>query len=86
MNIAQSNNKIYGSVEITSDNKDLNSGIMTITGSVDVLGQKAQIKIKAENGQSTNAILFANETTLQFTKRGGTDIVPNEVILAKLYE
>lgn len=84
--IAQSNNKIVGTAEIISDNSELNSGVMDITGYVYVLGEKAQIKIKSQNGQSTNAVLFANQNVLQFTKRGGSDLVPEETILAKLYE
>lgn len=84
--IAQSNNKIIGTAEVTSENTELNSGVMDITGSVYVLGEKAQITIKAENGQSTNAVLFANENVLQFIKRGGSDLVPTETVLTKLYE
>lgn len=84
--IAQSNYKIVGTAEIISDNAELNSGVMNVTGYVYVLGEKAQIKIKAENGQSTNAVLYANENLLQFTKRGGSDLVPDETILTKLSE
>lgn len=84
--IAQSNNKIVGTAEIISDNVELNSGVMDITGYVYVLGEKAQIKIKAENGQSANAVLYANENLLQFIKRGGSDLVPDETILTKLFE
>lgn len=86
MTIAQSNNKIVGTAEVTSDNAELNSGVMDVTGYVYVLGEKAQIKIKAENGQSTNAVLYVNENVLQFNKRGGSDLVPGEMILAKLSE
>ena len=75
-----------GTAEIISDNAELNSGVMNVTGYVYVLGEKAQIKIKAENGQSTNAVLYANENLLQFTKRGGSDLVPDETILTKLSE
>ena len=84
--IAQSNNKIVGTAEVTSDTAALNSGVMDITGYVYVLGEKAQINIKAENGQSTNAVLFVNENVLQFNKRGGSDLVPGETIMTKLYE
>ena len=84
--IAQSNNKIVGTAEVTSENTELNSGVMHITGYVYVLGEKAQITIKAENGQSTNAVLYANENVLQFIKRGGSDLVPGESILTKMYE
>lgn len=86
MTIAQSNNKIIGTAEVTSENTELNSGVMHITGSVYVLGEKAQITIKAENGQSTNAVLFENENVLQFIKKGGSDLVPDETILTKLSE
>ena len=86
MTIAQSNNKIVGTAEVTSDNAELNSGVMDITGYVYVLGEKAQINIKASNGQSTNAVLYAKENVLQFNKRGGSDLVPDETILIKLYE
>ena len=86
MTIAQSNNKIIGTAEVTSENTELNSGVMDITGSVYVLGEKAQITIKAENGQSTNAVLFENENVLQFIKKGGSDLVPDESILKKLSE
>lgn len=75
-----------GTAEITSNNAELNSGIMDVTGYVYVLGEKAQIKIKAENGESTNAVLYANENLLQFIKRGGSDLVPDETILTKLSE
>lgn len=84
--IAQSNNKIVGTAEITSDKAELNSGIMDVTGYVYVLGEKAQIKIKSDNGESASAVLYANENVLQFTKRGGSDLVPDETILTKISE
>lgn len=59
---------------------------MDVTGFVNVLGEKAQINIKAKNGQSTNAVLYTNENVLQFNKRAGSDLVPDETILTKLYE
>ncbi len=86
MTIAQSNNKIFGIAEITSDSAELNSGVMNVTGYVYTLGEKAQINIKADNGQSTNAVLLVNENVLQFNKRGGSDLVPEETILTKLSE
>ena len=86
MTIAQSNYKIVGTAEVTSDNAELNSGVMDITGYVYVLGDKAQIKIKSSNGQSTNAVLYANENVMQFNKGGGSDLVPDETIMIKLYE
>ncbi|MFB3386945.1 hypothetical protein [Flavobacterium sp. LAR06] len=86
MTIAQSNYKIVGTAEVTSDNAELNSGVMDITGNVYVLGDKAQIKIKASNGQATNAVLYVNENVMQFNKGGGSDLVPDETIMTKLYE
>lgn len=85
LNIAQSNNKIVGTAEITSSNEKFVTGVMDITGNVYVLGEKAQISIKGKNG-SVSAVLFANDGALQFIKRGGADIVPEETILTKLYE
>ena len=84
--IAQSNNKIVGTAEVTSDQTELNSGVMDVTGYVYVLGEKAQINIKAENGLSASAVLYMTENVLQFNKRGGSDLVPGETILTKLYE
>lgn len=84
--IAQSNYAIFGTAEVTSEHKELNSGILEVSGYVYPLGDKAQIKLKDKNGISANAILITNEGFLQFTKRGGDDLVPKEVILKKLYE
>ena len=84
--IAQSNNKIVGTAEVTSDQTELNSGVMDVTGYVYVLGEKAQINIKAGNGLSASAVLYMTENVLQFNKRGGSDLVPGETILTKLYE
>ena len=85
LNIAQSNNKIFGTAEITSDNEKFVTGIMEVTGHVYTLGEKAQINIKSKNG-SASAVLFINDGTLQFNKRGGADLIPKETILTKLYE
>jgi hypothetical protein len=84
LNIAQSNSKIYGTAEITSDNKKYVTGVMDITGYVYALGDKAQINIKGKDG-SLSAVLYTNEGILQFNKRGGADLVPKEAILTKLY-
>ena len=84
--IAQSNNNIVGTAEVTSDQTELNSGVMDVTGYVYVLGEKAQINIKAGNGLSASAVLYMTENVLQFNKRGGSDLVPGETILTKLYE
>lgn len=85
LNIAESNKKIFGTAEITSSNEKFVTGIMEITGYVYVLGEKAQINIKSKNG-SASAVLFVNDGVLQFNKRGGADLVPEETILTKLYE
>jgi len=85
LNMAQSNNKIVGTAEITSSNEKFVTGVMDITGYVYVLGEKAQINIKGKNG-SVSAVLFVNDGFLQFNKRGGSDLVPQETILTKLYE
>lgn len=85
LNLAQSNNKIIGTAEITSNNKKFVTGVMEVTGYVYVLGEKAQISIKSKNG-SASAVLLVNDNVLQFDKRGGADLVPEETILTKLYE
>ncbi|WP_289659766.1 hypothetical protein [Flavobacterium panacagri] len=83
--VAQSNYKIFGTAEVTSEHKELNSGILEISGYVYPHGDKAQIKLKDKDGISSSAVLLTNEGVLQFTKRGGGDLVPNEMILTKLY-
>ncbi|MDQ6530634.1 hypothetical protein [Flavobacterium sp. LHD-85] len=84
--IAQSNYKIFGTAEVTSDHKDLNSGILEVSGHVYPHGDKAQIKLKDKNGVTSSAVLFVNDAVIQFNKNGGSDIVPKEMILSKLYE
>ncbi|MBE8724683.1 hypothetical protein [Flavobacterium hungaricum] len=84
--IAQSNYAIYGTAEITSDHKELNSGILEVTGHVFPMGDKAQIKLKDKNGVGSSAVLLFYDGVLQFSKRGGADLVPSELILNKLYE
>lgn len=86
LNIAQSNNKIYGTAEVTSKDEKLNSGIMEVTGYVYVLGEKAQITIKTKDGASATAVLFVNDGVIQLSKRGGSDLIPKETILTKLSE
>jgi hypothetical protein len=86
LNIAQSNNKIYGTAEVTSKDEKLNSGIIEITGYVYVLGEKAQITLKAKDGSSATAVLFVNDGVIQLSKKGGSDLIPKETILTKLYE
>ncbi|MFH6988065.1 hypothetical protein ACHRVW_09995 [Flavobacterium collinsii] len=84
LNLAQSNNKIFGTAEITSSNEKFVSGVMEVDGSVYALGEKAQISIKGKDG-SASAVLFVKEDLLQFAKRGGDDLVPKETVLTKLY-
>ncbi|MFH6949914.1 hypothetical protein ACHRV6_15575 [Flavobacterium sp. FlaQc-51] len=84
LNIAQSNNKIFGTAEIISDNEKFVTDIMEVTGYVNSFGEKAQINIKSKNG-SVSAVIFTNDQVLQFIKRGGADLVPKEIILTKLY-
>ncbi|OXA88361.1 hypothetical protein [Flavobacterium hercynium] len=86
MNIAQSNSKIFGTAEIVSEDKELSSGVMEVSGYVHGMGEKAEIKLKTKNGLSTNAVLITNEDSIQFNKRMGADLVPSEVILTKLYD
>lgn len=86
LNIAQSNNKIYGTAEVTSKEEKLNSGIMEITGYVYVLGEKAQITLKAKDGSSATAVLFVNDGVIQLSKRGGSDLIPKEAVLTKVNE
>lgn len=83
--IAQSYYKIFGTAEVTSDHKELNSGVLEVTGYVDRLGDKAYIKLKDKNGISSSAVLITEEGLLQFEKRGGDDLVPKEMVLSKLY-
>ncbi|MEO8534435.1 MAG: hypothetical protein ABI441_11815 [Flavobacterium sp.] len=86
LNMAQSNNKIYGTAEVINKDEKLNTGIMEITGYVYVLGEKAQINLKGQNGISATVVLFVNEGAVQFNKRGGSDLIPKEVILTKVNE
>jgi hypothetical protein len=83
--IAQSNYAIYGTAEITSDHKELNSGVLDVTGYVYPMGDKAQIKFKGKDGLGSSAVLIYYDGVLQFSKRGGADIVPSELVLKKLY-
>ena len=84
LNLAQSNNKIFGTAEITSSNEKFVSGVMEVDGNVYALGEKAQISIKGKDG-TASAVLFVREDLLQFAKRGGDDLVPKETVLTKLY-
>ncbi|TPG37558.1 hypothetical protein [Flavobacterium pectinovorum] len=86
LNIAQSVSQVYGTAEVISDDKELNSGVMEITGYVYVLGDRAQIRIKDKSGLSASVVLTANDGAIQFTKRGGSDLIPQETILTKLYD
>lgn len=84
--VAQSYYQIFGSAEVSSDHKELNSGILEISGYADRLGEKAYIKLKDKDGFTSSAVLSLNEGLLEFSKRGGADLVPKDVILSKLYE
>lgn len=83
--IAQSYYQLFGIAEIISDNKELNSGTMDVSGYVYRLGDKAQIKFKTKDGHSASGVLYVNEGALQFSKRSGNDLIPKEIILDKLY-
>lgn len=85
LNLAQSNNKIYGTAEIISSNEKFVSDVMEITGNVYALGEKAQINIKSKDG-TASAVLYTKEGIIQFAKRGGADLVPKETVLTKLYD
>jgi len=84
--MAQSNGKIFGTAEIISDNPEFKTDIMEVSGYSSILGEKAYISLKTKKNLSANVVLYANESTLQFNKRGGSDIVPKETFLTKLYE
>ncbi|SHH51976.1 hypothetical protein [Flavobacterium defluvii] len=84
--IAQSNYMITGTAEVTSNDKELNSGVLDVTGYVYSLSDRAQIKLIEKDGSSFGAYLIFEDGVLQFTKRGGNDLVPKELILKKLYE
>jgi len=86
LNIAQSNSKIFGTAEIINKDEKLSTEILEITGYVYTLGEKAQITLKGKNGISASAVLYSNEGSLQFNKRGGSDLIPKETILVKLYD
>lgn len=86
INIAQSNYKIYGILEITSSKPELNSGALEVSGYVYTMGERAQIKIKGKNGISAAGVLFEQDGKIKFIKRGGDDIVPKELILSKINE
>ncbi|MDR7211547.1 hypothetical protein [Flavobacterium piscis] len=84
INIAQSYSKIYGSVKIIHKENYQKIDSLDITGYVN--GDKAYVLLKGNEGKDFNVVLLANETTLQFNKRSGSDKLPKEAILEKLYE
>ncbi|WP_343694110.1 hypothetical protein [Flavobacterium sp.] len=84
--MAQSNYMISGTAEVISDHAELNSGVLDVTGYVYPLGDRAQIKLTDKDGSGSSAVLIIEDGVLQFTKRGGNDLVPKELILNKLYE
>ncbi|PXY42090.1 hypothetical protein DMB65_02300 [Flavobacterium cheongpyeongense] len=83
--IAQSYYQLFGIAEISSDKKEVNSGIMDVSGYVYRLGDKAHIEFKTKDGRSASGVLYVNEGALQFSKRSGNNLIPNEIILDKLY-
>lgn len=84
--MAQSNYMISGTAEITSNSKELNSGVLDVTGYVYPLGDTAQIKLINKDGSSSNAVLVVEDNVIQFRKRGGNDLIPKELIMKKLHE
>ncbi|WP_276380029.1 hypothetical protein [Flavobacterium sp. H4147] len=84
--IAQSNYMISGTAEVTSEHKELNSGVLDVTGYVYPLGDRAQIKLIEKDGSSFGALLIVEDDKIQFTARGNGYVVPKEVIFKKLYE
>ena len=84
--IAQSNYLISGTAEVTSEHKELNSGVLDVTGYVHSLSDRAEIKLIEKDGSSFGGTLIIEDDKLQFTARGRGDLVPKEVILKKLYE
>lgn len=77
---------ISGTAEVTSDSKELNSGVLDVTGYVYPLGDTAQIKLINKDGSSSSAVLVVEDNVIQFRKRGGNDLVPKELIIKKLHE
>lgn len=84
--IAQSNYMISGTAQVTSEHKELNSEVLDVTGYVYPLGDRAQIKLIDKDGSGSSAFLMIEDGVIQFTKRGGSDLVPKDLILKKLYE
>ena len=84
LNIAQSNSKIFGTAEVINNDSKLNTGILEVSGFVYTLGEKAVINLKGKNGVAASIVLYASDNKMQFDKRGGSDLIPNEVILSKI--
>jgi hypothetical protein len=59
---------------------------MEVTGFVYPLGEKAIVKLKGKNGIGASIILDVSDKNIQFTKRAGSDLIPQETILTKLYD
>ncbi|KLT70345.1 hypothetical protein [Flavobacterium sp. ABG] len=84
--LAQSNSNIFGTAEIINNDEKKNTGIMEVTGFVYPLGEKAIVKLKGKNGIGASIILDVSDKNIQFTKRAGSDLIPQETILTKLYD
>lgn len=84
--IAQSNSKIFGTAEVVNNDAKLSTDVMEVTGYVSTMGEKAYINLKGKNNITASIVLYANEGALQFDKRSGSDVIPRESILTKLYE
>ncbi|MFH6942404.1 hypothetical protein ACHRV5_00340 [Flavobacterium sp. FlaQc-52] len=84
--LAQSNSNIFGTAEIIHNDEKRNTGIMEVTGFVYPLGEKAIVKLKGKNGIGASIILDVSDKNIQFTKRAGSDLIPQETILTKLYD
>ncbi|MDX6189122.1 hypothetical protein SGQ83_07175 [Flavobacterium sp. Fl-318] len=84
--LAQSNSNIFGTAEIINNDEKRNTGIMEVTGFVYPLGEKAIVKLKGKNGIGASIILDVSDKNIQFTKRAGSDLIPQETILTKLYD
>jgi hypothetical protein len=84
--LAQSNSNIFGTAELIHNDEKRNTGIMEVTGFVYPLGEKAIVKLKGKNGIGASIILDVSDKNIQFTKRAGSDLIPQETILTKLYD
>ncbi|WP_166924125.1 hypothetical protein [Flavobacterium poyangense] len=86
LTLAQSNSNIFGTAEIINSDEKRNTGIMDVTGFVYALGEKAVVKLKGKNGIAASIILYVSDNRIQLDKRGGSDLIPSESMLTKLYD